>query len=821
MLDNFYQGVNPYTGLPESEEERRKRLGLPALNDVVTSTEVKTYGDGTSEQITKQQIPAQAQAQPQPVTGPVDPETFQRMLQVESGNRQIDPRTGQIMTSPKGALGAGQVMPATAAQPGYGVTNIFDLAQQRNIPVPSRDVSGAQQLLGNEQLNREFAQNYANAMTQRFGQQGGVAAYNSGPGRVERNMQANAGQLNTQQLPQETQGYLDRVLGGVKRGAEAVANAVIPSAQAGELTPDQLRQQALAQRQQPPAQTNIARPSLATPGIQPDQTAPALGQGLRMPQTMLPPVTQPSTQAIDLYQQNQDNPEALLKMRGDANLPEFIRERASRRAYDLLDADIKKQQAQVQAQQLTTAAAGGDRRASLTVARELQNQEGSYLKMILLGMISPDLAREEAIKLGIGNKWTAAYDAQGNAGLIEVNAKGKPVRGTLADGSEMSKNDLIRYAAGGGQQLDIVGGTVVSDTLKDAAGNPLVGRVQTNKKTGQTWVQTDQGRMPMSGFRPQSSAGSLGDMYARRQQELLQKLAMVGPEKVAAIVAEDEAVNGPLDAITKQAILQRSTTAAPNMGAIPGAPAGQAQGGQVTAVPPTAMPPQGAATQAPPPPAAPTQGAAPTGGNIADRRRQAAAADTASKQEATVVGEDIGKARAAQGRVEQNADYLISKVDELITHPGFERSVGIKGPGLLFGLRDKPISGTREADWMSRFDEIGGRTFLEAFETLRGGGQITEKEGEKATQALNRMRTTTSEEEFKLAAKDFTEIVKRGVDRTRAKLKQEPKYGIGEESTQSRAENKPLSKEDQQAIEWARNNPNDPRAAEIKKRLGL
>jgi hypothetical protein len=30
-----------------------------------------------------------------------------------------------------------------------------------------------------------------------------------------------------------------------------------------------------------------------------------------------------------------------------------------------------------------------------------------------------------------------------------------------------------------------------------------------------------------------------------------------------------------------------------------------------------------------------------------------------------------------------------------------------------------------------------------------------------------------------------------------------------------------LSREDTQALEWARRNPNDPRAAEIKKRLGL
>jgi len=67
--------------------------------------------------------------------------------------------------------------------------------------------------------------------------------------------------------------------------------------------------------------------------------------------------------------------------------------------------------------------------------------------------------------------------------------------------------------------------------------------------------------------------------------------------------------------------------------------------------------------------------------------------------------------------------------------------------------------------------------------------------------------------------------VKRSVDRNRAKLGQEPKYGVKPETEISAEKRegkaKPMSAEDRKALEWVRNNPDDPRAAEIKRRLGL
>ena len=71
---------------------------------------------------------------------------------------------------------------------------------------------------------------------------------------------------------------------------------------------------------------------------------------------------------------------------------------------------------------------------------------------------------------------------------------------------------------------------------------------------------------------------------------------------------------------------------------------------------------------------------------------------------------------------------------------------------------------------MARFDQIKGASFLEAFESLKGGGQITEKEGAKGTEAINRMSIAQSEKEFIAAARDLQEVIRKGVMTAQRKL---------------------------------------------------
>ena len=114
-----------------------------------------------------------------------------------------------------------------------------------------------------------------------------------------------------------------------------------------------------------------------------------------------------------------------------------------------------------------------------------------------------------------------------------------------------------------------------------------------------------------------------------------------------------------------------------------------------------------------------------------------------------------------------DVDALIGKRDEKGSllkgqkpHPGFENAVGA-------GLPLRFIPGTPESDFQARFDQIKGGAFLQAFETLKGGGSITQPEGEKGTAALNRMGLAQSEKEFVQAAREFQSIVRTGVERAK------------------------------------------------------
>jgi len=78
------------------------------------------------------------------------------------------------------------------------------------------------------------------------------------------------------------------------------------------------------------------------------------------------------------------------------------------------------------------------------------------------------------------------------------------------------------------------------------------------------------------------------------------------------------------------------------------------------------------------------------------------------------------------------------------------------------------VYGTDAYDFQVRLDQINGQTFMEAYETLKGGGQITEIEGEKATAARHRLNASSSEEEFIKAAGEYQGIIKKGLERYKA-----------------------------------------------------
>ena len=149
--------------------------------------------------------------------------------------------------------------------------------------------------------------------------------------------------------------------------------------------------------------------------------------------------------------------------------------------------------------------------------------------------------------------------------------------------------------------------------------------------------------------------------------------------------------------------------------------------------------------------------------------------------QAKATGEAIAKGNVAAQQalpgVIANATQAINNIDEMIgkqavkdasgkviqaatkPHPGFQDAVGATWkPGARF------IDGTAASDFQTLQDQVEGSAFLSAFEALKGGGAISEKEGAKATAARLRMKLSQSEGEYVKAAREFQDIVRRGVE---------------------------------------------------------
>lgn len=116
---------------------------------------------------------------------------------------------------------------------------------------------------------------------------------------------------------------------------------------------------------------------------------------------------------------------------------------------------------------------------------------------------------------------------------------------------------------------------------------------------------------------------------------------------------------------------------------------------------------------------------------------------------------DIGReATIAKG---QDA---IDLIDKALKHPGREIATGLTSLSPT-----NYIPGTSGRDFRVLMDQLGGQAFLQAFESLKGGGQITEVEGKKATDAIARLNTAQSEEEFVKGLNDLKSIMSAGLKR--------------------------------------------------------
>lgn len=134
------------------------------------------------------------------------------------------------------------------------------------------------------------------------------------------------------------------------------------------------------------------------------------------------------------------------------------------------------------------------------------------------------------------------------------------------------------------------------------------------------------------------------------------------------------------------------------------------------------------------------------------------------------------KAVANAQKATQFADQGIGVIDKLLASPGL---------GAITGLSSKlPIfPGTNQAQADALAKQLEGQAFLQAFQSLKGGGAITEKEGEKATAAMARLQRTQSTKDYKDALGELRGILQTAKDRTQGSATTSPRPKIGDEKT--------------------------------------
>ena len=115
-----------------------------------------------------------------------------------------------------------------------------------------------------------------------------------------------------------------------------------------------------------------------------------------------------------------------------------------------------------------------------------------------------------------------------------------------------------------------------------------------------------------------------------------------------------------------------------------------------------------------------------------------------------------------QGEISQKENMLM-QIDNLLGDAALDQALGIEGifrkPLADLGL-DPDTKRVR-----TKVEQLQGGVFLQAFESLKGGGQITELEGKKAEQAMARLNTVQDPVAFREAVNELRIITENGIRR--------------------------------------------------------
>jgi hypothetical protein len=108
-------------------------------------------------------------------------------------------------------------------------------------------------------------------------------------------------------------------------------------------------------------------------------------------------------------------------------------------------------------------------------------------------------------------------------------------------------------------------------------------------------------------------------------------------------------------------------------------------------------------------------------------------------------------------------ENMLMQIDNLLGDAALDQALGIEG---IFRKKLGDLGLDPDTKRVrTKVEQLQGGVFLQAFESLKGGGQITELEGKKAEQAMARLNTVQDPVAFREAVNELRIITENGIRR--------------------------------------------------------
>lgn len=144
---------------------------------------------------------------------------------------------------------------------------------------------------------------------------------------------------------------------------------------------------------------------------------------------------------------------------------------------------------------------------------------------------------------------------------------------------------------------------------------------------------------------------------------------------------------------------------------------------------------------------------------------------SAAKAGGKTAAELVAKAAFDLPSVEHGSTVVNNVIDDILKDPALPFATGATG------IIARNVPGTPTFNLEVKRRQLQGSAFLAAYEKLKGGGQITEVEGEKAEASLARLNAAQSTDAFVSALKDFKAEVNTLTEIARRKAQFGQSYG--------------------------------------------